>query len=184
MHYHAEVWIPKDGDPKLVEQQVSIAMAPYNEEIDDTEHRTKHLWDWWQIGGRWTGAHDKFNPEDDPANTERCDLCNGTGLRMDAVGVQARRQDPKYTCNGCNGKGERVKWPTEWATHGADILHVSEVPPDLNCHTLLLAETEPIVRDKWDGHAIVKTDFDGKVKAELERRHVTEGYIVTVDYHD
>ena len=70
------------------------------------------------------------------------------------------------------------------AFHEGDILHVSAVPPDLTCHTLLLAETEPIVRDKWDGQSIVKTGFDGNVKQELARRGVVNGYMVTVDYHD
>lgn len=37
-------------------------------------------WDWWQVGGRWTGMMDpEYDPQTDPNNIEKCDLCGGTG---------------------------------------------------------------------------------------------------------
>ena len=37
-------------------------------------------WDWWVIGGRWTGELDSdYDPRTDPRNLIPCDLCNGTG---------------------------------------------------------------------------------------------------------
>jgi hypothetical protein len=41
-------------------------------------------WDWWQIGGRWTGALTQdYDPTKDIENQEWCDLCGGTGNRPD-----------------------------------------------------------------------------------------------------
>lgn len=175
MHYHAEVWIPQDGDIKEVEKQVSVAMSPYNEERVEEKDSVRTFWDWYQIGGRWTGSKDKYNPEHDSNNIITCRFCHGTGKRTDMEGQNG--------CNVCHGTGKELKWPTEWAIHHGDIIHVSDCPEELNCHTLLLAETEPIMIDKWNGLDIVKTDFDGNVKKELAYRGVSEGYLVTVDYH-
>jgi hypothetical protein len=79
-------------------------------------------WDWWSLGGRWTGALDGYDPEQDERNLEVCDLCQGTGDRKDL-------EPPKWKaecggCNGCHGKGKRAKWPTEWARHDGDIVPV------------------------------------------------------------
>jgi len=39
-------------------------------------------WDWWEIGGRWTGELDsKYDPRKDPRNIVPCSLCDGTGDR-------------------------------------------------------------------------------------------------------
>jgi hypothetical protein len=144
------------------------------------------FYDWYQIGGRWTGSHDKFDPENDPMNVETCRMCNGTGFRDDELGKQEREKDPSYTCNGCGqynnetkmwehgrqGKGLSLKWPTNWARHDGDIIEVKDVPDDLDCYTL-------VVEDE----VFHKSDFDGNVKKKLAELGITEGYLVTVDYH-
>lgn len=84
------------------------------------------VWDWYQIGGRWTGVLDNYNPDKDPKNIEICWLCQGTGKRNDAIGEQAREKNPNFTCNGCDGKGERVKWPTQFAEHDNNILSLKD----------------------------------------------------------
>jgi hypothetical protein len=58
-------------------------------------------WDWWQIGGRYTGRLDPlYDPEKDPRN-----------------------QEIRY------GKLE-VKWPTEWVKHDKDIIQVKNIKID------------------------------------------------------
>jgi hypothetical protein len=57
-------------------------------------------------------------PEKDPANMETCWLCQGTGKRDDEVARQHRAVDPTYSCNGCDGKGHSVKWPSKWTDVG------------------------------------------------------------------
>lgn len=44
-------------------------------------------WDWWQVGGRWTGAftaadEQPYEPGMDPGNIETCVICGGTGKRL------------------------------------------------------------------------------------------------------
>jgi hypothetical protein len=79
-------------------------------------------WDWYQIGGRWTGTLSGYDPDSDPANIEVCGFCNGTGNRPD--------MDVANGCNGCQGKGKHVKWPTQWAKHPGDIVPVSQLTGD------------------------------------------------------
>ncbi len=72
-------------------------------------------WDWWQIGGRWSGFFEPlYDPEEDPANFEVCFICEGTGMRNDEIGMAQRQVHPEYKCNGCNGDGISLKWPTQW----------------------------------------------------------------------
>lgn len=59
MHTHIEVLIDKKGDP---EKLVSQALHPV---IDH------HGIDWWVIGGRWSGAHDDYDPTKDPQNIHK-----------------------------------------------------------------------------------------------------------------
>lgn len=77
-------------------------------------------WDWYQIGGRWTGVLvPNYNPNEDPANQETCFLCHGTGKRTD--------MDVEGGCNGCKGTGVATKWPTQWKSVG-DIVQLKELP--------------------------------------------------------
>lgn len=68
-------------------------------------------WDWWTVGGRWSGklaaGHD---PHTDPANFERCFLCNGTGRRAD--------MECRDGCNGCSGTGRMLKHAPKWRDCG------------------------------------------------------------------
>jgi hypothetical protein len=78
-------------------------------------HNPDGYWDWYQIGGRWTGylspylkdGDGVYNPEEDPVNRVLCDFCDATGTRTDLEG------GPRE-CNACSGTGERALWPTQW----------------------------------------------------------------------
>lgn len=187
MHYHAEVWVPSLNG---LDQQLQFIMEPYRE--GDTDGG---FWDWYQIGGRYTGTHDSnYDPAKDPANIETCRQCEGTGFRSDSLGIQQRADTPSYTCNGCGefkdgkwqhgpyGPGKSLKWPTEWRRVKSDVIPVSAVSEALTAFTLIVAG-EVLTQEKWDGHEWAKTDFPGLVKPQLEKRGVKDGYLVTVDYH-
>ncbi|KKM60872.1 hypothetical protein LCGC14_1537350 [marine sediment metagenome] len=166
MHYHAEVWLPK---PEDAEEQVSRTLAPHEEQAGG-------WWDWWQIGGRWKGAHVAgYDSVKDPAHLKTCWLCRGTGQRTDMV--------VKDGCNGCAGTGKKVDWPTQWPAHEGDVMGVAELRPDLDCHTLVLPERQPLHVEEWNGKTFVKTGFTGNVAEVLREHGVKAGYLVTVDYH-
>ena len=94
--------IHEPTDPAALEAMIAEALAPHE----------GAAWDWWQIGGRWTGRFTGYNPEADPANQEPCRLCGETGTRQWESGAAS--------CNGCEGKGIAVKWPTRWQRYSGD----------------------------------------------------------------
>lgn len=113
MHYGVLVLLePSETPVDLVLEEV---LAPYGGKE----------WDWWQIGGRWTGILDGYEPTKDPQNWEQCNLCHGTGTRH---GMK------EGDCNGCTEHtkygcpiGTRVKWPAHYVSHGGDRLPLAQV---------------------------------------------------------
>lgn len=205
MHYHAEVWI---ADKYEAEELVAAAMEPYNEE---TAKRREGLWDWWVIGGRWSGVHAKIDPTKDPANYEVCFLCCGTGKRRDVVDAlnggplppfarggpdpifgedrgapwdekKLREYLDEYGCNGCEGTGQTLKHAPNFQPIDSDILPVGEIAPDLTAQTVILPGRMETV-EFWNGGDWKETGFDGNVSRLLAKHNITSGYMVTVDYH-
>jgi len=191
MHYHAEVWIPHTED---IESQVAKAMEP------DEEHGG--FWDWYQVGGRWKGAHaPDYDPEKDRAHMVKCDLCNGTGVRPGGKEQFGEKWFAANNgCNGCQGKGEKLEWPTQWQPHEGDVMAVREIQDTLGCHTLVTPEgifEREVHNPDWDHdkpfdenraagreYMLPNPVFDGKVAVFLRGKGVAAGYLVTVDYHN
>lgn len=79
MHFFTLVVLPPpNGSEPDIDGAVAAAMAPYDESLEieqvteDGETywtNPQSFWDWWQIGGRWTG------------HLDGCNGCNGTGER-------------------------------------------------------------------------------------------------------
>jgi hypothetical protein len=109
MHYSNLVIVPAEGDD--LDEKLERAMGPSGDDGG--------FWDWYQIGGRWTGLFDSYDPETDPENTETCTLCAGSGKRPDMTVANG--------CNGCAGTGTAKKWPTDWKKHPGDIIPVSQL---------------------------------------------------------
>lgn len=102
-----------------LEAAISWEMAPFDENREC--FRDGSRWDWYQVGGRYTGHLDGYDPETDPQNIVTCNLCEGTGKRLDMTVANG--------CNVCKGTGKHVQWPTQWKKHNGDILQVSLVDP-------------------------------------------------------
>lgn len=110
------------------------AAKPDCEECNGTGKRMttsnpKGRWDWWVIGGRWTGW---FKPEYDATKDERnikvCDLCHGTGTRTKPVPLDPNWKPTPGECNGCNGKGKMVAWSL--ADFDGDIEVLKNIPTE------------------------------------------------------
>lgn len=95
-------------------------------EYSTTYNEDSH-WDWFQVGGRWTGMWADYDPSTDPDNIEECATCNGTGMRMDDLGIETRKKDPTYKCNGCGGTGKSVKFASHWKKCEGDVQPVENV---------------------------------------------------------
>lgn len=107
MHYLTIVVLPP-GPVDDVGKAVNTALAPFDEELEVEEYEEDGekywsnpagLWDWWQIGGRWTGH---LYPDYDPA------------------------QDPRNQEYDRNGKLQ-PKWPTQWAAYHGDVARLGDV---------------------------------------------------------
>lgn len=207
MHYLAYVLIPGDGD---VDALVSQAMDPYDEnreveqcaDGDDMYWRNPiGFWDWYQIGGRFTGLLDGYDPLTDPALLEVCRWCDGTGQRNDEVGRAFRTENPDYTCNGCNGKGKNPVWPTDRPRRSGDVgdaltvaamLTEEKAPYSFVVHgSESVAHAERYVPDAPHGEWFVP-DFTparmlsliGRtIAARRDAGHIGDR-IVVVDYHN
>jgi hypothetical protein len=116
-HYYCLAVLPP-GTENIVEA-IDELMAPHVEGYDEAADELSGWWDWYQIGGRWTGVLDGYDPSADPRNSEVCYLCHGTGTRTDMVVANG--------CNGCAGTGIKEKWPTDWAKHPGDIARLGDV---------------------------------------------------------
>jgi hypothetical protein len=57
---------------------------------------------------------------------ENCNICNGTGLREDEVGMEQREKDEEYKCNGCLGKGKRDNFGTHYPFESEIIMRFAE----------------------------------------------------------
>ncbi len=198
MHMMALVALPPgyDGD---VEEAVAKILAPYDEALqiepvmEDGETywtNPRSFWDWWQIGGRWTGALSDYNPAADPANVEICDLCSGTGSRPDGARFGAEWMESTGGCNGCGGKGTRTKWPTAWARYDGDVARWGDVRERVLVHGDGLPYTAVVGeavahRQRYDpnqphGERFVQTD---EVRPLLESLSDDAIVVVVVDYH-
>lgn len=182
-HYFVGVVIPKSTEFADLEATLEPILAPFEESYDEDTERHHGFWDWWSIGGRWTGVWSGYDPKEDPSNLNfECRLCAGTGIRTDF--------DPSgWPCNGCSGNGWHVKWPTEWVKHPGDIVPVSYLldTPGLQIPYRIVVPDGPCVaKDEWNGEKYIKTcppdEWPAYVKDLLNPYRTAS--IAVVDCHD
>lgn len=90
-----------------------------------TSQNPRGQWDWYVIGGQYSGAMTGYKAWEDPINYEICRCCNGTGRRTDI--------ELSIGCNGCSGTGRAQKHPSQWKPYPGDTLRVRDLlqsPPD------------------------------------------------------
>lgn len=110
MHYSCIVLIDRDVD---TDTAVEEAMAPFEEHYSYDEQAYVGFWDWYQIGGRWTGTFNPlYDPEQDSRNRHPCKYCEATGIRNDAI--------VKGVCNVCRGTGKHLVSAIEWVPFAGD----------------------------------------------------------------
>lgn len=132
-----------------LEDEVHDALRPYQEQLDDSDNFTG-WWDWFQIGGRWTGVFSDYDPNTDPKNIVTCQLCFGTGTRPDWEAFGEAWREANNGCNGCQGKGTHVSWPTQWGHHPTDIVPVSQLAQSEHVPVRLVTPDGVLSRDGFD----------------------------------
>lgn len=128
---HASVLVAVDvvnpSDRAEIEAAVAFQMAPYDE--NEEWFRDGSRWDWYVIGGRYTGRLSSYDPEQDQRNWETCAICGGSGVRH---GGREEFGEQWYQacngCNGCSGKGTRLSY--QFVPFEGDIVQVKNLTPE------------------------------------------------------
>ena len=123
---HASLLVALDTALPDLQTALEYQMAPFSE--NDAWFEDGSRWDWWTIGGRWTGKLTGYDPYADPRNMETCDLCGGTGDRATWRHEPREVQHPSG-CNGCDGKGKRLSWSSNWPDEGNHLL-IRDLAPE------------------------------------------------------
>lgn len=92
------ILLVKAEDREEAKQKADSFLESYQDDV----------WDWYQLGGRWTGLLTGYKPEEDPRNLETCRYCQGTGDRKDLEPPEWKKECGG--CNSCHGKGQKVKF--------------------------------------------------------------------------
>jgi hypothetical protein len=213
-------WSDYTSEWQTIRQQATQSHPQYQQFNPDCEEcagsgmrsttaNPKAKWDWWQIGGRWTGQLDgDYDPQKDIENQEWCNLCGGTGNRADfayyadpeniektvfsaASGKAAESAIPAgyqriEWCNGCRGKGLRVKWPTKWAKFDGDIKPVNQITLSFTPYAIVTPEGEWLGKGEmgWFGMSSdEKGDNEWRLCVEMTLEKYLYGVAVLVDCH-
>jgi len=143
--------------------------------LEKTQYNPLSKWDWYAVGGRWSGMLGEYDPTQYEHNYEPCDVCNGTGSRpgtdYSAENMAWVRggnaSDPFHQvigagCNGCMGTGWQFKF-------ASDLV----VPLDGNARPLL--DLDLTSSDNWIPFAIVTPDGAWHEKAKMGWWAMTTG---------
>lgn len=158
---------------KPTQADLSRILAPYKEDQNETK------WDWWVIGGRWSGYFTPgYDPFNDPDNLEVCGCCAGTGVRKDSIAVNAGmhtkiinkpghpRHGQKGWCNACDGTGKRLKF--ELKNVGSQVCIAN-----LELDALRIAAAKK-AGEKWDHFQTALAGRRFPDFKSLEKRHGRE----------
>lgn len=107
-----------------VEAAVQFQMEPYDER--GKWFRDGSRWDWYKIGGRFTGLLSNYEPREDPQNWSTCTICAGSGVRPGGI----EQFGPEWFtgchgCNGCNGTGKSLNW--NFVPFTGDVIQVKDL---------------------------------------------------------
>ncbi len=187
MHFHLELYLAKDvvanvdtTDRKAVEEVVAVYLRQYRENAAGEGG----FYDYWSVGGRFTGAHDpQYDPVLDQRNLGPCVHCKGHGICAD----DANR------CRHCYGHGTNVVWPSRYAFFAGDIARVRELKqlrPDFMSAALLVPDHKPLFSFDVASGPFEEDDPATEIWTvenifcSLDDMHAADdGYLVTIDVH-
>jgi hypothetical protein len=177
MHFSVFVFTPPvapelsaDDGYKKVMADIEAALAPYREDENGGE------WDWFQIGGRFTGTFDGYDPDKDPSNYKPCSYCEATGVRKD---MRIRTELGEPSCNVCRGTGKAPLWPTQWKQRVQDTVTVGQLRRLLEAPPEGFGSYAAVIDGAWREGVAKNADL---VRALIEGRDPRE-FVTVVDCH-
>lgn len=195
MHYLMEVVMPPTDDIKGALEEI---LKDYYE--GDEENADKAFFDWWQIGGRYSGAKleavypkarmDEFCAELKARKVTVSSFCAGKQTlqpesqipMVDALWRDFFPDSPLKVCPLFTHSGEQLE---------GDVMRVSDLPENTNAFRFMVAApnhdgtaleaTYMLAKDIWNGTNHQKTDWDGSVIGGIKQyadmlKNYTETY--------
>jgi hypothetical protein len=148
-----------------------------------TQENDEGKWDWWVIGGRWSGRLRGYDITEDPENYVKCEYCNGTGSRPGSTGIVATSFDKGIArlfpvigtgCNACYGTGMML--PMLVLDQKGDWCNVADIVEDFVPYAVI----DPY--GEWEECGEDAEAWKERWKAI--REHYKDGHIaILVDYH-
>lgn len=187
MHYHLEIIMPPVDDVAKAIEQI---MEPFNENGKDEygDSNPHAFWDWYQIGGRWSGVKieerlgkkrlESFNQE---LLNRKVTVSNLTCGKKTISPISQIAMVDALWCKMFPDSGLTVcplfDHSPEMLT--ADICTIVDLPSDLSAAHVIVAEpswrddgslqAEYMISDSiWNGVTHVKSDWDGKVMTAID----------------
>lgn len=211
MHYQLEVILPPGGT--TLDEDLALVMDSFREEQEDGDDApgTADWYDWWEIGGRWSGNHALAHVEPALLAAFREELhqrkVTVSGIQFGKQELSPATQIPEVDrlwremvprCGNECPLFQHSK-PT------GDVCLYSEVSGTLKAKRVIICERREaggirvrrmVVTSLWNGTEHQKTDFDGNVRAFVEAQRMSESgwpkpvdvkddwVAVTIDYHN
>lgn len=193
MHYHLEIITPPTDDVKAAIEQI---LAPFDENLDrgDEDANGHPFWDWWVIGGRWSGS--KMNHA---LGKEAMDAFEA-GLAERKITVAGFRAGKPTLAPPEQAELVNRLWneafpeaPVKvcplfdnYTGDVGDVMTVADAPPSLPCSHLIIAgpgyragtlEAQTMLMEEiWNGVTHQATTWDGTLGgglAEHTKRHAS-----------
>jgi hypothetical protein len=182
MHYRMEVVLPNVAD---VETAIAQILEPFSEHNEDAGYT---FWDWYVIGGRWSGIklEESLDQENLAKFREKLKEMKVTvsGLRFGKDELQPSSQIPKvdslwreFFPNG----GESCPFFKHSNNQSGDILAYKDVPQETKCERLIFAglsydgkefeAKEMFQTSFWNSVSHVQTTWDGKFATAASEFH-------------
>lgn len=180
MHYHLEILMPPTDD---VMSAVTTILAPFDE---NAEHAVHPFWDWWQLGGRYSGSKLEASASPDSISAFRAEL-HRLGVTVSGLvwgkqelqpASQAEAVDALWRemCPGAGSVCPMFKHSGD--SMSMDVCRLDAVPKSLTAFAFIhaaagfkdeLRAQTMLRRDLWNGVTHQSTDWSGNVAEAIGR---------------
>lgn len=183
MHYHLEIIMPPTDD---VESAVTEILAPFDENERDGEDASScPFWDWWVIGGRWSGDKmlevlgrdkvDEFQKTLQEANITVSSFRAGRPTLQPPE--QATVVNSMWNAAFPDSPIKECPLFDNYKGSDGNVMKLSEVPPAMPCSHVIIAdhdyeneklEAKFMIQDQvWNGVNHIDTKWDGTLGGAL-----------------
>lgn len=184
-HFSAVVLVAQDhldraihGSEGKAFSAVADLVSQYCEDDEWGAEGTRY--DWFQVGGRFTGLFDGYKPWEDEANFDRCQYCEGTGTTTQAVAnqypaYQGNVGKPCIQCNNADADGG-ARFPGKmlrfgFMPHAADVLPARNIDIERLRHipsVIVTPDGEWHERTRWGMFGAQLPNEEGEVPKEKD----------------